>query len=305
MADTVEYKVCNVCNINKPMSDFYFRKEYSRYRDNCKKCKPLNSRESLIAKAYAPIKCCKDCGIEKPISEFQRTGVGGKWAQPYCKPCDAERKRQWAEKNAVELSKNRAAHYLANRTLVSEEQKIASRIRCNEIIKKAAKEYQDKIRMSPDEKKIRIAYNAKVFREKHREKIATKRKEYNKVRGLQKKKEWQAKMMNDVHFRLTKNLRGRVYMALKKGIKSDTTMNLLGCTIDYFKQYMENQFTEGMSWGNMGREGWHIDHKKPCDSFDLSNPGEQKICFHYSNMQPLWRIDNLKKGTKLDYKIAY
>jgi len=52
-----------------------------------------------------------------------------------------------------------------------------------------------------------------------------------------------------------------------------------------------------MTWSNYGK-GWHIDHIKPCASFDLSNPEQQKICFHYTNLQPLWAIDNIKKGAK-------
>jgi hypothetical protein len=56
-----------------------------------------------------------------------------------------------------------------------------------------------------------------------------------------------------------------------------------------------------MSWHN--RELWHIDHIIPCDSFDLSNPDQQKKCFHYTNLQPLWKEDNLKKSNKLNYEL--
>jgi hypothetical protein len=69
---------------------------------------------------------------------------------------------------------------------------------------------------------------------------------------------------------------------------------------DLFK-HLESKFTEGMSWSNYGYKGWHVDHIKPCASFDLSDPEEQKKCFHYTNLQPLWWYDNFKKGAKLDY----
>ena len=51
-----------------------------------------------------------------------------------------------------------------------------------------------------------------------------------------------------------------------------------------------------MSWDNYG--DWHVDHIRPCASFDLTNEDEQRICFHYKNLQPLWGPDNLEKGAK-------
>lgn len=80
-------------------------------------------------------------------------------------------------------------------------------------------------------------------------------------------------------------------------------MFLTGCDIDYLMYHIQEQFTKGMSWdnhgrGNKGRKEWHIDHIRPCDSFDLRKPAQQRKCFHYSNLQPLWRDDNLTKGSK-------
>jgi hypothetical protein len=57
-----------------------------------------------------------------------------------------------------------------------------------------------------------------------------------------------------------------------------------------------------MSWDNYGFRGWHIDHKKPCALFDLSLPEQQRECFHFSNLQPLWAADNLAKGVKSEKK---
>ena len=61
------------------------------------------------------------------------------------------------------------------------------------------------------------------------------------------------------------------------------------------KRYTEPDF---VSWGNSSLEGWHIDHIRPCASFDLTDPEQQKQCFHYTNLQPLWAEDNLRKSDK-------
>jgi hypothetical protein len=87
-------------------------------------------------------------------------------------------------------------------------------------------------------------------------------------------------------------------------IKSNTFANLLGCTLEFFMSYMESKFQKGMNWENRGVYGWHIDHIVPCSSFDLTKPSEQKKCFHYTNLQPLWAKDNLLKGDKLNWQKA-
>ncbi len=74
-------------------------------------------------------------------------------------------------------------------------------------------------------------------------------------------------------------------------------MMLIGCEIDYLMFHIQEQFTEGMNWNNYGE--WHIDHRKPCASFDLSKPNAQRKCFHFSNLQPLWAIENIKKSDKI------
>lgn len=67
---------------------------------------------------------------------------------------------------------------------------------------------------------------------------------------------------------------------------------------------MANQFDVGMSFENYGKTGWEIDHVIPKAQFDLTDKEQQKKCFHYTNMQPLWSIDNSKKGSKLSYGIT-
>lgn len=105
------------------------------------------------------------------------------------------------------------------------------------------------------------------------------------------------KLDTDPTYKLIHNMRGRLRKAVKGyGDKYDTTMNLVGCNSTKLREYLEAKFTEGMTWENQGE--WHVDHIKPCCSFDLTKEEEQRKCFHYSNLQPLWAEDNLKKGGK-------
>ena len=102
----------------------------------------------------------------------------------------------------------------------------------------------------------------------------------------------------DVGYRILRNIRTRLWQALKKLKKSDSTMKLTGCTLEQLKKHIESKFKDRMSWDNYGV--WHVDHIIPCAQFDFSDPEQQKICFHYTNLQPMWGEDNLKKGARLN-----
>lgn len=93
-------------------------------------------------------------------------------------------------------------------------------------------------------------------------------------------------------------LRRRMHQVLKRNRKSDHTVALLGCSVRYLIAHLEQQWQPGMSWANYGISGWHIDHIRPCASFDLSDPDEQRKCFHFTNLQPLWAKENIIKGAK-------
>ena len=66
--------------------------------------------------------------------------------------------------------------------------------------------------------------------------------------------------------------------------------------------YIEKQFRPGMSWANWGNRTWHLDHKKPLDSFDLTDEIQFQAACHFSNYQPLWATENLQKHNKLDWQ---
>jgi hypothetical protein len=133
---------------------------------------------------------------------------------------------------------------------------------------------------------------------------AEERKEYMKEYMKEYTKEYtKEKYKNDPVFRITSNLRSRLIISIKDNKKSDHSLNLIGCTPNELKRHIEKQFTIGMNWDNYGYYGWQIDHIIPCSSFDLSKPEEQKKCFHYTNLQPLWAEQNLSKSDKINYNI--
>ena len=106
------------------------------------------------------------------------------------------------------------------------------------------------------------------------------------------------KKKKDIMYRLRCKLRSRIQKALKKNWKSGSSIDLLGCSIEKYKSYLESLFQIGMTWNNQGK--WHIDHKRPISSFNLINSSQQRKCFNYKNTQPLWQRENLAKGDKYD-----
>ncbi len=106
------------------------------------------------------------------------------------------------------------------------------------------------------------------------------------------------KLKTDRKFKLTKIVRDRFKKALRNKYKGGSAIKNLGCSIDFLVKYLEERFAPGMSWNNYGRFGWHIDHIRPLSAFDLSDPAQVAQACHYSNLQPLWASDNLRKSNK-------
>jgi len=109
-----------------------------------------------------------------------------------------------------------------------------------------------------------------------------------------------AKNRENINFRIAMSVRERLRSALKGNSKNKKTLEYLGCSIKEFKKHLEKQFVGSMSWENYGWAGWHIDHIKPISLFDLTKESEIKAACHYTNLQPLWAEDNMKKGAKYD-----
>lgn len=115
------------------------------------------------------------------------------------------------------------------------------------------------------------------------------------------KKQWILnKHQNDINFKLKSNFRCRMNGILhrSKTNKNNTSLYYLGCTLDEYKQHLESQFKEGMTWKNHGIL-WEVDHIYPLSKFDLTIEENIKKAFNYKNTQPLYKIENRKKGNKI------
>jgi len=165
--------------------------------------------------------------------------------------------------------------------------------------KEKQKQYRKEYRLKNKEKQRQ--YEKKWYLD-NKEKVNQKCKQWrlnNKkhIREYHNKYERERKK-RDPNYKLIKNMRTRIWFALKRKYKSKSTIKLLGCSIEECWQHLESKFQPGMTRENHGL--WHVDHIRPCALFDLKCPVQQLACFHYTNLQPLWAIDNIKKGARYD-----
>jgi hypothetical protein len=155
--------------------------------------------------------------------------------------------------------------------------------------------------------KEKCAEWARLYYLKNKERIDQRNHLYsinNRVkRNIAAKKYTNNRKLMDENFCNRKKLHQRlqhILRNLRKNKTVNTPFNLyLGCQTIEFKNYIEKMFKDGMTWENYGKNGWHIDHIIPKSKFDLRDESQIKICFHYSNLQPLWEFENRKKGNKI------
>ncbi len=198
------------------------------------------------------------------------------------KKSNAEYAREWRKKNAEkyrEANRERNRRRRANSPEVREQ----DRLRQAEYYKK-----------NPD--KCREA--RKRWYKKNRDKIL-EQKRSPEHQAYQREYVKRIRATN-ARFKIGCNLRCRIGAATRaRRVKpSASTIQLLGCSIDQFRAQLESQFTDGMTWEEFMAGRIHIDHIRPCASFDLTKESEQKKCFHHSNLQPLWAEDNHRKHAK-------
>ena len=110
-------------------------------------------------------------------------------------------------------------------------------------------------------------------------------------------KKAQEKMVEDIRYRIKRVISHRIRISLinQSSNKTHKALELLGCSLNEFRDHLEAKFKPGMLWDNFGQDGWHLDHVRPCASYDLKDEVQLRECFNYTNYQPLWASENIRK----------
>ena len=152
------------------------------------------------------------------------------------------------------------------------------------------------------ENKEQFRQRNKRYRNKNKEACIEYEKKYlteNKQKIRERQRKYLQKKRLDPVWKLAQRLRAHVSRCVTHhyNITRSYALDLLGCSFQECRLYLEKQWKEGMSWENYGQ--WHIDHVRPTSSFDLTIEEEKKKCFHYTNLQPLWAWENYSKNDLL------
>jgi hypothetical protein len=263
----IKEKQCTKCKVVQGVNNFgkdHKRKDGLSYI--CKNCtkehnKEMRERRKINGK-------CQNCGIIKEDKD-----------RYYCNKCEEHRK-DLCNQPEIKIRKQiqHKKYYNKNKETLLEKQK----------------EYNNL-----PENKIRKKEQGKQYRLLNKEHLSQKKKEYssnpeNKIKSNNRLRE---RKSVDVQFKLTCGLRNRLLRAINSGYKSGSAVRDLGCSIVELKIWLENQFLPGMTWENWGRKNnnWQIDHIKPLFMFDLSDREQFLQACHYTNLRPLWKIDNLSR----------
>jgi hypothetical protein len=296
---TVSTKICSVCKEEKPLSDFILNKKAKSGRGNkCYICYNILERKRYEIKSQ-PLrqerirkKNIKQELVKQELLRIKQERLKKLSVPPSTKLCSVCK----IEKPISEFM------FTKNKDL----KKIGYRkkcIFCHRQIKReiSKKHYRQNLNKEHDRNKkydLEHKEERKQYRKLYYSKNSTKlKKSNNQCQVVRRKK--------DPTFRLRCNLSIRIVDALKGKCKSKRTIELVGCTINELKTHLENKFTEGMTWQNYGKGGWDVDHIIPCAIFELSDPIEQQQCFHYTNLQPLWHLDNMTKSDTITHLCRY
>jgi hypothetical protein len=218
-------------------------------------------------------KICRICNIEKNLTEFHFREDNQKY-RTECKSCNYRKQKERNSKKINEIREYKREYFQKNKKEILEKKRNLRQSNLEKYKEETKKYYEKTKKIQKDKKKIWIETN---------------REKYNSY--------WINRKKTDVLFGLITNMRARVcgYLKTRNINKSNNTFNIVGCSPTELKEHLEKQFVDGMNWSN--RKEWHIDHIIPLSSAKTEE--ELLKLFHYTNLQPLWANDNIKKSNKI------
>jgi hypothetical protein len=238
-------------------------------------------------------KVCSKCKEEKKICEFRKRKDSKDGLRTECKECSYLVWKKYRDINFEKISNRKKNDYIQNREKRLDKVKKYREENIDIIREKDRVRSKEKYKNNPEiiqeyynkNKELILKYK-KTWAKQNHEKIKEQKREYIKKRNS-----------NDFIFNLKNRMRNRLrnYLTTLNITKKNKTFEIVGCTPQFLKEHLEKQFVDGMTWEN--RSEWHIDHKIPLSSAKTEEE-LYKLC-HYTNLQPLWVEENLKKGNKI------
>ncbi len=205
---------------------------------------------------------------------------------------NADRLRAQARENYLKNADDRRAYARAKAAAMTDEDKVRKRQQDRESYQRHAESRRARVAAykASNLEKARKACRASWA--KNRNQYADRRRVYV-----------QARLAGDLDWKLERATRSRIGNALRKHLagqpgKGNAGLNGLGCTIADLRIHIERQFSKGMTWKNWSRTGWHIDHIRALAEFDLTDPAQLAAACHFTNLRPIWAIQNLQKGAR-------
>jgi hypothetical protein len=283
-------KTCsNCCEILSLTAFFKDKTNKDGLTSQCKSCKNESTRLRRYNISIQDIqkpshKTCPRCKLELSASNFTSLKTSKDGLAAYCKNCrrlnDIDRKIN-AKNNVV----------IVNESLL----KVCSKC----FIEKPHTQYRINRKSTDNITHICLECLPTNNWTKKKQQLSEKKYREN---NPEKMREKYKKQGNNVNRRIRNSIHQYIRAIFQKNTREKTynTFTYIGCDIQFFKNWLEFQFSDGMTWDNYGE--WHMDHVIPCSTFDLSNDNEIKECFNWKNYQPLWKKDNLVKSNKIDEK---
>lgn len=211
--------------------------------------------------------------------------------------------REYHIKNREKLNAKSKAHHA--RVKAEAEESPAAKEKLLAIYRERTRKQREAIKADPIKKEKQLQKD----REKGRLRYAQNKEKFAAIARSRRaySREWSKKRRDtNIIAKIESRIRSRITSAIRrqrvKKRVNDKAIKWLGCSFEFFKGYIEAKFTDGMTWAKVMSGEIHLDHIRPVSSYFLLCPMLRDECFNYTNVQPLWKSDNLRKSARLDWQ---